>query len=162
MTISNLLTGDIVTRFLLPECYWLECFKIHLHNKSPATGIISSCKILPVNSKDHHRDQASLQIQPGIFRSCPLPIPGATKVQNQEYKGGPVLIKRWSGKPARRQPGAASHPLRRYHQVWFYREAKQALPCDCQLTYDILRETAILAAICHMPGLGPFCIYHPI
>ena len=74
MTISNLLTRDMLTRLLLPKCYWLEYFSIHLDNKPPATSIISSCKIPPVNSQDHNRDQASLQIQPGIFRSSPLPI----------------------------------------------------------------------------------------
>ena len=42
----NLLTRDILWHLLLPEHYWLECFSIHLHNKSLATGIkLVSAKI---------------------------------------------------------------------------------------------------------------------
>lgn len=54
--INTLLTRDVLLYLLIPKCYWpeWECFNIHLHEKSLATGI-HFCKSSPddrANSRD--------------------------------------------------------------------------------------------------------------
>ena len=63
ISFNNLLTRDVLICLLLPEWYWPECFNIHLHNQSLATGV-SFCKSPLVNNV--------LTWPNPSFDSCPL------------------------------------------------------------------------------------------
>lgn len=96
-----------------------------------------------MNSQAHYTDHASLQTQPRIFRGSPLPIPGVTGVQDQkEEGGGPSTHERLIWKAGVETAGP-SQPLRRYHQVRFHREARQALLGRCQLISPMPQETRV-------------------